>query len=94
MSNNYEALHYSRKFLFYSYFFLNLGEVSGAQIRQTTKLNKSTIAHTNIDKFALPALVKTGSKNVPAAAPKRLIVIHVPTPVPRTLTSNNSVVYG
>ena len=77
--------------LFMSYFFINLAEVSGAQIRQTMKLKSSTIAQTNIASSAPPMLVKIGNKNVPAAAPKRLMVMQVPTPVPRTFISNNSV---
>lgn len=52
------------------------------------------MAQTIMAKLAPPALVKTGSKKVPAAAPIRLMVIQVPTPVPRTLISNNSVGYG
>lgn len=43
------------------------------------------MAQTIMAKLAPPALVKTGSKKVPAAAPIRLMVIQVPTPVPRTL---------
>ena len=74
-----------------SYSFLNLGEVSGAQIKQTTKAKSKTIAQTSIAKLAPPTLVKTGKRKVPAAAPMRLIVIQVPTPVARTLRSNNSV---
>lgn len=73
---------------------MNLGNVSGAQIRQTINAKSNTIAQTNIASFAPPTLVRTDNKKVPVAAPKRLIVIHVPTPVPRTLISNNSVGYG
>ena len=61
-----------------SYFFINLTEVSGAQIRQTMKLKSRTIAQTNIASSAPPMLVKIGNKNVPAAAPKRLMVMQVP----------------
>ena len=60
-------------------------------MRQTIKAKSKTIAQTSIARLAPPTLVKTGNKKVPAAAPIRLIVIQVPTPVARTLRSNNSV---
>lgn len=70
---------------------MNFGEVSGAQIKHTMKLNNNTPPHTNIAKLAPPLWVKIGSKKVQAAAPILLIVIQVPTPVPRILISNSSV---
>lgn len=56
-----------------------------------TKAAKRTKAQVIIARCAPPRLVKIGNRKVPAAAPKRLIVIQVPTPVPRTLISNSSV---
>ena len=55
---------------------------------------KSTTKQTTIANRAPPLLVNTGSKKVPLAAPKRLMVIQAPTPVARTLISKSSVGYG
>ena len=63
------------------YIFRYLGEVSGAQIKQMTKATKRTQAQTSIAKFGPPISVRIGNKNVPAAAPMRLIVMQVPTPL-------------
>ncbi len=78
---------------FYLVFLINFGEVSGAQIRQIRKANSKTTAQTSMARLAPPTSVKMGNKKVPAAAPIRLMVIQVPTPVARTLISNNSVGY-
>ena len=74
-------------FIFFWYF----GAVSGAQIRQMKKAARRTHAQTSIAKAGPPLSVRIGNKNVPAAAPIRLIVIQVPTPLACTLVSNNSV---
>lgn len=55
------------------------------------KAANKTPAQTSIAKFEPPISVKIGNKKVPAAAPIRLIVIQVPTPLAYTLVSNNSV---
>ena len=55
------------------------------------KAANKTPAQTSIAKFEPPIFVKIGNKKVPAAAPIRLIVIQVPTPLAYTLVSNNSV---
>lgn len=54
------------------------------------KAANKTPAQTSIAKFEPPISVKIGNKKVPAA-PIRLIVIQVPTPLAYTLVSNNSV---
>lgn len=77
--------------VFLHYFLMKFGDVSGAQMRQTIKANIKTMAQISIARDAPPILVKMGNRNVPAAAPIRLIVMQVPTPVPRTLISNSSV---
>ena len=51
-------------------------------------------AHTLNVPVAPMLSIRIGSKNVPSAAPIRLKAITIPTPVPRTLSSNNSGGYG